>query len=148
MIYYSLILNSSVGLKFISLGSNWCFSLTHGVNQLSFQLERAESSLTQLLCSGELFPLCLQKGGTLKALAPSKFFPSWMQLGVWILAWGSEIGDFFYFLDFLKGWTVTFQVSVYLTLCDSQSLLPTKNQNQKNLNFMCSCFPGFSYLRS
>lgn len=64
MIYYSLILNSSVGSKFISLGSNWCFSLTHGVNQLSFQLERAESSLTQSFVLGELFPLCLQKGGT------------------------------------------------------------------------------------
>lgn len=61
MTYYSLILNSSGGLEFISLGSNWCFSLTHGVNQLSFQFERAESLLTQLLCFGELFPLCLQK---------------------------------------------------------------------------------------
>lgn len=81
MIYYSLILNSSVAIKFISLGSNWCFFLTHGVNQLSFQLERAESLLTQLLCSGELFPLCLQKGGTLKALAHGKFFSSWKQLG-------------------------------------------------------------------
>ena len=81
MVYYSLILNSSGGLKFISLGSDWCFLLTHGVNQLSFQLEKAESSLTQLLCSRELFPLCLQKGGTLKALAHSKFSPSWTQLG-------------------------------------------------------------------
>lgn len=82
MIYYSLILNSYVGLKFISLSSNWCFSLTHGVNQLSFQLKRAESSLTQLLCSGELFPLCLQKRGTLKALTHGKFSASWMRLGV------------------------------------------------------------------
>lgn len=80
--------------------SNWCFSLTHGVNQLSFQLERAESSLTQLLCSGELFPLCLQKGGTLKALAHDKFSPSWTQLGGWMLAKGSGVGDFFYNLDF------------------------------------------------
>lgn len=81
MTYYSLIFNSSGGLKFISLGPNWCFSLTHGVNQLSFQLERAESLLTQLLCSWELFPLCLQKGGTLKALAHGKFSSSWTQLG-------------------------------------------------------------------
>ena len=80
MVYYNLILNSSGGLKFISLGSNWCFSLTHVVNQLSFQLERTESLLTQLFCSGELFPLCLQKQGTLKALTHSKFPPSWSQL--------------------------------------------------------------------
>lgn len=81
MTYYNLILNSSGGLIFISLGSNGCFSLTHGVNQLSFQFERAESLLTQLLCSGELFLPCLQKGGTLKALAHGKFSPTWTQLG-------------------------------------------------------------------
>lgn len=39
MTYYSLIFNSSGGLKFISLGPNWCFSLTHGVNQLSSNLK-------------------------------------------------------------------------------------------------------------
>lgn len=63
MIYCSLILNSSVGPKFISLGSNWCFSLTHGVNQLSFQLERAESSLTQSFVLGNCFHCAFKREG-------------------------------------------------------------------------------------
>lgn len=63
MIYCSLILNSYVGPKFISLGSNWCFSLTHGVNQLSFQLERAESSLTQSFVLGNCFHCAFKREG-------------------------------------------------------------------------------------
>ena len=147
MVYYSLILNSSGGLKFISLGSDWCFLLTHGVNQLSFQLEKAESSLTQLLCSRELFPLCLQKGGTLKALAHSKFSPSWTQLGGWILAKESGVGDFFCILDFffffLKLNIYFFKLSTWPYVINSSSF-PLKMEPE---NLTCAgVFQGSPFL--
>lgn len=63
----------------VFLSDTWCESTV-----LATWKSREFTDVTPLFW--ELFPLCLQKVGTWKALACGKFSPSWTQLGGWILA--------------------------------------------------------------
>ena len=146
MSYYSLILDSSGGLKFILLGTNWCFSDTW-----------CESTVLPTWKSGELADITSLFWGIVST-GPSerrdiKSFGSWQVLskldtvGGRMLAGGRRVGDF-YILDFKKkDQTLTLSSSLLDFMWLTVPYFPFK-WNQKTSQFYMLMFPGFSFLRS